>query len=124
MAIIVSHAAYARLRKIAHETGADVDMTRAACKRWLAERQYRMPHKSSCIFCPFRTGPQWLDMQANEPDDFEDACRWDEAFRELPENSGQAFVHRSMTPLRTADFRHETHPDQLGFALECDACGL
>lgn len=102
----------------------ELNMSRRDCIRWMEERQQPAPHKSSCVYCPFRTYAQWRDMKKNEPDDFAEACRVDESIRAgWPGMRGQLFVHRSMVPLREADFSSDTHPDQLGFVQECDSCG-
>jgi hypothetical protein len=105
----------------------ELNMTRADCIQWLQERQYRMPFKSSCVYCPFRTGPQWVDMQENDPEDFADAVAWDKAFRAgWPGMSGEAFIHRDMLPLDEVDFRRITDPDQheLFPGSDCDSCGV
>lgn len=103
----------------------EMDMTRAACLRWMAERQYRTPMKSSCIFCPLRDNAAWQRMKDETPADFADAVAWDYAFRNGWEGmEGQVFVHRGMQPLDQTDFSTEVDPRQLGFALECDSCGL
>lgn len=102
----------------------ELGMTRRDCIRWMEDRQYPLPYKSSCIYCPFRDYAAWRDMQENEPEDFEDACVIDDAIRPgWPGMTGEAFVHRSMVPLREADFSQDRNPNQLGFALECDHCG-
>lgn len=92
-------------------------MTRAACLRWMEERQLRFPVKSSCIFCPFRDQPAWRRMKLEQPDDFALACEIDDAMRPgWPGMTGQAFVHRQMVPLRDADLNES----QLDFEFECE----
>lgn len=103
----------------------EMDMTRAGCLKWMAERQYRIPVKSSCIFCPLRDNAAWANMQENESEDFAEAVQWDRAFRAgWPGMEGQAFVHRSFVPLDQADFRQQDDSGQLDFLRECDSCGL
>lgn len=92
-------------------------MTRAACLRWMEERQLRLPVKSSCIFCPFRDQPAWRRMKLEQPEDFALACEIDDAMRPgWPGMTGQAFVHRQMVPLRDADLNES----QLDFEFECE----
>lgn len=44
-------------------------------------------------------------MQINHPDDFEEACRYDEAIRHgLPKMRGEGYLHDSLKPLRSIDF--------------------
>lgn len=102
----------------------EADMNRRDCIRWMEERQYPTPFKSSCVYCPFRDYAAWRDMKENQPMDFAEACAIDEAIRPgWPGMTGELFVHRSMVPLRDADFNNDINPDQLGFLPECDACG-
>ncbi len=104
----------------------ELNMTRQQCIRWLQEHQYPVPSKSSCIFCPYRTGQQWLHMEATAPEDFEEACLFDEAIRPgLPGVEGECYVHRSLIPLRDRPFAL-AHTDQISLPLgaDCDSCGL
>jgi len=81
------------------------NMRRRDVERWREERQYPRFPKSSCIFCPFRDDDGWAAMQADEPDDFEAACQFDEGVRGgWAGMEGQAFVHWTRVPLRDADF--------------------
>lgn len=102
-------------------------MTRRDCKRWLAERQYPEPPKSACIFCPYHTGEQWRDMRDTAPADWEAACAFDEAIRPgFVGMAGEAFVHRQMVPLRSADLSTPKDRGQIefGFVEECEGiCG-
>lgn len=60
---------------------------------------------SGCKMCPFRSDEEWLAMQTDHPEDFEEACRYDEAIRHsLPKMKGEAFIHDSLKPLRSIDF--------------------
>jgi hypothetical protein len=43
-------------------------------------------------------------MQQRSPDEFEEACTFDEAIRLLPGVKGECFVHSSCVPLRDIDF--------------------
>lgn len=105
----------------------EANMTRQDCLRWLEERQYPRPPKSSCKFCPFRDNAAWINMGRNDPEDFADAVAFDEACRNgYPGMTGQAFVHRNRIPLRDLDL--STNADhQSAFAFveqeQCDACG-
>lgn len=102
------------------------DMTRQGCIRWLQERQYPVPPKSSCVYCPYRKNAQWRHLRDNAPADFAEACRVDEAIRGGSSgHDGEAFVHRSLVPLAEADL-NDDHVDQqaFAFAADCDSCGM
>ncbi len=101
-------------------------MTRADCKRWLAERQYPDAPKSACIFCPYRDDGEWLDMRANDPTDFAEAVAFDKAWRGItPSGQGGAYIHRQRVPLDRVDFTKADDPNgRFGFANDCEGmCG-
>ena len=97
-------------------------MNRRDCIRWAEERQYRVPQKSSCKFCPFRDNPSWQAMSENDPEDFAEACDWDDAMRTIPGFEGQLFIHRRFVPLRNAVLEEPT--PQLPLFSDCDSCGV
>ena len=109
----------------------DMGWSRQKCEAWLKERHGMKIPKSACVYCPYRSNAGWARMKLEQPVEFERACQFDEAIREAQGKkmrgagiTGQLFVHRSFTPLRTANF--ENMPGQLdfGFEQECDGmCG-
>jgi hypothetical protein len=118
------------------------EMTRQHCVEWLA-REFpgrRFP-RSACICCPFRTNKEWRELRDTAPDDFDDACRFDDEARLHPEAGlrerkemagrrvGQPFVHRSMIPLRMVDLdaddpAREPHCGVLGEGTCEGMCGV
>jgi hypothetical protein len=104
----------------------EMDLTRDGCIKWLQDRQYRVPPKSSCVYCPYRTNAQWRFLRDHCPDDFAEAIRVDGLIRGGSSgHDGHAFVHRSFTPLAEADLADD-NIDQAAFpfAADCDSCGL
>jgi hypothetical protein len=101
----------------------DKGMTRQACLRWMEERQYPKPPKSSCIGCPFHSDAQW---RALTPKEFADAIAVDHAIRNQPGMRAQQFMHRSLKPLDQVDFSTAEERGQLNMFLnECEGmCGL
>jgi hypothetical protein len=101
----------------------DKGMTRQACLRWMDERQYPKPPKSSCIGCPFHSDAQW---RALTPEEFADAIAVDHAIRNQPGMRAQQFMHRSLKPLDQVDFSTPEERGQLNMFLnECEGmCGL
>jgi hypothetical protein len=104
-------------------------MARRDCERWLAERQYRIPKKSACVFCPFKDNAAWLDLKTNHPPEFARAVRVDQAVRNGNPSKGLETnvmaLHRSLKPLEDIDFtKPETDALRFGFANECmGMCG-
>lgn len=106
----------------------ELRMKRTDCLRWMGERQYPRPPKSSCIFCPYRTIAQWRDMRDCEPEDWEAAVAFDRAIRPgYAGLDGEAFLHRQMKPLDQVDLTTAAERGQIefGFLEECDGmCGV
>jgi hypothetical protein len=98
-------------------------ITRQACLRWMEERQYPKPPKSSCIGCPFHSDAQW---RALTPEEFADAVEVDRAIRNQPRFRGQQFMHKSMKPLEEVDLSTAEERGQLNLFLnECEGmCGV
>jgi hypothetical protein len=100
-------------------------MSRQDCKTWLTKRQYPIPPKSACSFCPYHTNAMWRDIRDNDPEAWADALEVDEAIAEgLPGLREGGFLHRSLTRLRVAPI---DAPDVPGFdfANECEGmCGV
>lgn len=72
-------------------------MTRGDCIRWLSERCLPIPHKSSCVFCPYHNRAAWQDLKRNLHD-WEKAISVDEQIR-LVRPPFDLFVHPSRKPL-------------------------
>lgn len=101
----------------------DLGMTRQQCLRWMEERQYPQPPKSSCIGCPFHSDAQW---RALTPEEFADAVEVDRAIRNQPGMRHQQFMHASRKPLDEVDFSTAEERGQLNLFLnECEGmCGV
>ena len=102
---------------------------RQDCKDWLSANGYPEPPRSACIGCPFRSDEEYAALS---PDEFADACDFDDKGRELerPSNrglDGVPFLHRSMVPLRMVQLRPKAERRErsmVGFLDECQGmCG-
>lgn len=92
-------------------------MRRGDCIEWLNRHSIAVPPKSACIGCPFHDNATWMDMKANRPAEFEDACQFDEAIRRSRVSfRNPVYLHPSLKPLREADLG-EKQPDF--FVNEC-----
>jgi len=99
-------------------------ITRQACLRWMEEKQYPKPPKSSCIGCPFHSNEQW---RALTPDEFADAVEVDRAIRHSARGiRAQQFMHKSLKPLDEVDFSTAEERGQLNmFINDCEGmCGV
>jgi len=83
----------------------EMRMTRNDCLRWMNDNGYPVPPRSACIACPFKHDIEWKHMKESSPEEWEDACKFDESIRNNGGDYGQLFVHRSCIPLRDVDLR-------------------
>jgi len=110
----------------------DADLSRDDCIDFMAARpDLRQPGRSACVFCPFRNDYGWQTMKDDDPESFEEACRLDEAFRDMshPGLQQPVYVHRSLKPLRDVSFNDWKSPGQLDLFgdmnQECEGmCGV
>lgn len=73
---------------------------------WYMQNSLPIPPKSSCVFCPYTSEATWHDMKQNEPEDFEAACKVDDAIRDSSKQgvSSPIYLHESCQPLRSINF--------------------
>jgi hypothetical protein len=88
-------------------------ITRQGCITWLHEHNFEVPPRSACIGCPYHSDAEWRDMKLNRPEEFDDACRFDETMRNPDGLRGEFFLHRSCKPLREVDLRSDFDKGQL-----------
>ncbi|AVP67337.1 adenine nucleotide alpha hydrolase family protein [Prescottella equi] len=84
----------------------ELGMDRKACERWLKASGWGHTAKSACIGCPFHGNQQWRIMRDQHPEQWADACDFDERIRKGGASAkpldGEAFLHRSRVPLSIA----------------------
>lgn len=101
-------------------------MTRRDCYQWLEDRQYRIPPKSRCKYCPYQGNKDWLGLQADSAE-WEETVELDGWLREPAQVirfHGEVFLHSSRRPLAEVDL---TAPDAFPdlFGHECEGmCGV
>lgn len=101
-------------------------MSRQDCYRWLEKRQYRIPPKSHCKYCPFQGNADWRDLR-NSPDEWAETIELDGWLREPAQVNrfhGEMYLHHTRVPLAEADIlAAEAGPDLFGH--ECEGmCGV
>ena len=102
-------------------------MTRRDCYVWLEERQYRIPPKSRCRYCPYQSNDEWAELQSS-PDDWAETVELDGWLREpaqVKRFHGEVYLHPARRPLASIDF---SAPPAAAFDLfghECEGmCGV
>lgn len=81
----------------------DLRMRRHDCLQWLEKHGFPLPKRSACLGCPYRSDAEWRFLQQESPEDWEKACKFDDALRiglPLPGVRGQTYLHKSAIPLR------------------------
>ncbi len=102
----------------------DLRMTRSDCIVWMKRHNFPIPPKSACLFCPFHDDEFWHDLKANSPQEWDEAVCFDEAIRNLPKISMQAFLHRKAFPLSEI-VQAQKSQQTFDFAEECEGhCGV
>lgn len=104
-------------------------MTRQDCLKWLRERGYPEPPKSSCIGCPYHSDAHWREMRDSAPEEWQEAIRMDRLIRNGGTQRGlkaQQYMHRSCQPLDEVDLDSGKDNDQIDMMLdECEGlCGV
>lgn len=108
----------------------DLRMTRHDCLLWLQRHGYPEPPKSACIGCPFHSDAYWRQLFESSPDEWDDACDFDDALRDgraaTQAIKYPAYLHRSLIPLRQVDLSTPVDRGQLDlFQAECEGmCGV
>lgn len=110
----------------------EMKMRRGDCIEWMRKNGYPEPPKSACVYCPFKSGDLFRQMQIEDPESFDRAV-YMEKETNLRRNPGSAlrqseyFVYRTCKPLDQIDFRSDVERGQglLDFGDECDGmCGV
>lgn len=104
-----------------------VQFNRQMCQKWLVEHGYPMAPRSACIYCPYHSDAQWMQLKTQDPEAFKLAAEWEKKFQEIQaipkmNMKGKPFLHRSCVPLEEVVFAKN---EENGFNNECEGhCGI
>jgi hypothetical protein len=105
-------------------------MTRADCVRWL--EAFGIPHqvpRSACVFCPYKSDHEWLQLRESDPDGWARAVEIDDALRVegtvYNRNMNEkVYIHKSCRPLKEVHLT-DGERGQSAFNFECEGgCAL
>lgn len=108
-------------------------MNRHDCLRWMEDRGYPPPPRSSCVFCPYHSNREWRRLRDEEPAEFERAVQFERALQAAKAESENfrtiPFLHRSLVPLDQVDLSTDEERGQMtlwgSFTEECEGmCGV
>lgn len=75
------------------------------CINWLERHGYPVPRRSRCKFCPYTSDEEWMRIKAENGDEWREAVATDNAIRRgMKGVRGEAYIHRSLTPLSEVVF--------------------
>lgn len=97
----------------------DLRINRNDCVAWLTKKEYPVPEKSACVFCPYQSDFKWKMMKKKYPEDFKSAVEVDKSIRNSIKKGvkNPIFLHKTAKPLDEVDFSE----NQLDlFANECE----
>lgn len=98
----------------------DLGYTREDCIKYTVKNGYKIPPKSSCIFCPFHDDDYWLSLSQEE---WNEALKLDEyirtsEFKAKTKLKGTFYLHRTCKPLKEVELSPKPKNKQLGLKLE------
>ena len=102
---------------------------RSDCLQWFLKRYDKIPPRSACTFCPYKTNEEWLDMKTRNKSEWEDTVNFDKRIRESAQNNNnnKVFLHYSCQPLDEIDFTKVASKKYNDTSIldECDGmCGV
>ena len=103
----------------------DAGLRRSDCEQVIRQAGLPVPKKSSCTVCPYHSDAYWLDLKTNHPEEWSEACAFDDAIRDMSMSGVErpVYLHRSLVPLRVVTLRNESQLSLWG--AECGGhCGL
>jgi len=104
-----------------------IGWTRHHCLEWWAANMpIPIPRKSACVYCPFRSNSEWLDIKNNDPDGWNFAVEYDVRIRNSTKSGTKqpVYLHRQLKPLDQVDLTENERTGNL-FLNECEGmCGV
>lgn len=101
----------------------DLNFTRHECAGWLEKHGFKVPPKSACIICPFKSDHSWRQLKQIQPEEFKKAVEIDRTIRDMSKHGivNPIYLHRSCEPLDAIEFKSDLFDS---FGNECEGiCG-
>jgi hypothetical protein len=99
----------------------DIPMRRGDCAQYVEKVFGAVPPKSSCVYCPFRSDRDWIELKQLDRASFDLAVKFERRIREI---DPRQYIHDSCKPLDEVDFDPDKTLDMF-FAEECTGiCGV
>lgn len=106
-----------------------LNWSRADCLKWWQQNMpIPTPHKSACVYCPYRSNKEWRDIRDNDLDGWQAAIAYDKKLRSTESPLRKpVYVHQQLVPLDLVDLDlyDKTGDLYAGMLNECDGmCGI
>lgn len=111
----------------------DMNMNRGDCLAWAESVGIKQPPRSACVYCPFHSDKEWLQIKTQDPQGWNMAVEFEKSlqkgFAEVseawknPSDPPIPFLHRKRIPLDQVELDEKNQLDLFG--EECEGmCGL
>ena len=98
----------------------------------MKQNGYPEPPRSACYYCPFHSDSEWRRLRDDDPEEFEQAIRFDQEIRDAYKQNDkqmkmEIYLHNSCKPLSEIDFDSDEDKGQQvwDFKSECEGmCGI
>ena len=105
----------------------DAGIDRTKARQIVMENGFPQPLRSACVFCPFRSNEEWLELKEYYPGEFAMAVCFDQDIRDLSASGleNPAYVHKTLKPLNEVDFTEKQLSFLDDWTNECEGmCGV
>lgn len=92
----------------------ELGLSRSDCIATVLSLGWPKPPRSSCWMCPNMGTPEWVDMQVNQPNDYQKAVTFEGAIRK---HDPEIYLRKERKPLAEIEDFEESTPDVSG----CDS---
>jgi hypothetical protein len=89
----------------------ELNMSRTQCDAYLKHHGWTSVEKSACIGCPFHGNAEWRRMRDTDPESWQEAIRFDKAYRTGPGLRHERFLHISRKSLDEAPIDKIRRPE-------------
>jgi hypothetical protein len=109
----------------------DLKIKRTDCEKWFTKYYDRVPPRSACTFCPYKTNTEWQHLKTESPEEWEQVVEFDKLIRVGTKTDDKVYLHAERIPLDEVDLKKSKVKNQIdlfegnGLVDECDGmCGV
>ena len=106
----------------------DLKIQRKDCEEWFSNK---VPPRSACTFCPYKTNTEWLHLKNNSRQEWHNVVQFDKEIRVGTKTNDKVYLHAERIPLDEVDLTNSKVKNQIdlfegnGLVDECEGmCGV